>query len=48
MDGTRRKLTPHGHIEERLKTMRKFEGVRVKAPRVRLPVQSADVDIEGK
>jgi hypothetical protein len=32
VNGQKKKITPHGHIEERLKTVRKFEGVRVRLP----------------
>ena len=31
VDKKKKKITPHGHIEERLKTIRKREGIHSKA-----------------
>ena len=46
VDG-KKKITPHGHIEERLKTIRKFEGVRARQPRKKLRIDANDFDVDG-
>ena len=44
-----RRLTPQGHIEERLKTLRKLEGVRVRPLLTRKrAVPSDEFDVTGK
>ena len=44
----KKKITPHGHIEERLKTIRKFDGVHAQATRKRKSISPTTFDVAGK
>jgi hypothetical protein len=46
--GKKTAITPHGHIEERLKTVRKHEGVRAREPRCRKRIAEIEIDTAGK
>ncbi|XP_065684343.1 uncharacterized protein LOC124810277 [Hydra vulgaris] len=45
VNGKKKKITPHGHIEERLKTIRKFDGVHAQATRKRKSVSQTTFDV---
>jgi hypothetical protein len=46
--GMMKKITPQGHIEERLKTMRKLEGVHIRQPKAKKRIFVEDFDASGK
>jgi len=48
INGQKKKITPHGHIEERLKTIRKFEGVRIRSPRNNKRAAPVEFDESGE
>lgn len=43
-----KKITPHGHIEERLKTLRKFECVSIRQPRKWQRILAEEFDVTGE
>ncbi|XP_065650801.1 uncharacterized protein LOC124818639 [Hydra vulgaris] len=45
VNGKKKKITPHGHIEERLKTIRKFDGVHAQATRKRKSISPTTFDV---
>jgi len=45
--GKKTAITPHGHIEERLKTIRKHEGVRAHKPHCRKRIAEVEIDTSG-
>jgi hypothetical protein len=47
VNGQKKKITPYGHIDERLKTVRKFEGVRARLPRAMKRVAPVEMDATG-
>jgi len=47
INGQTQKLTAHGHIEERLRMLRKFEGVRARQPRNNKRVAPVESDETG-
>jgi hypothetical protein len=42
------KISPHGHLEERMKTLRKIEGVKVRLSRQSKPLPANDFDSTGE
>ncbi|XP_065661295.1 uncharacterized protein LOC136084685 isoform X2 [Hydra vulgaris] len=45
VNGKKKKITPHGHIKERLKTIRKFDGVHAQATRKRKSISPTTFDV---
>lgn len=48
INGQKKEITPRGHIEERWKTIRQFEGVRIRSPRNSKRTAHVEFDESGE